>query len=131
MPVNCSCSPRLAELKEATGSVWVLLTKTDLSTVPLNLQPGPAWCEPRSGMQSGKAFLQQMWQRSEGLQEEQELPLQTATGEVHQQNCSLQAATVPRALQCWQKKRELLQGKSMRPHFHLTCSPSISVKFWI
>lgn len=29
------------------------------------------------------------------------------------------------------KKRELLQGKSMRPHFQLTCSPSIWVKFWI
>lgn len=80
MPVNCSCSPRLAELKEATGSVWVLLTKTDLSTVPLNLQPGPAWCEPRSGVQSGEVFLQQMWQRSEGLREEQELPLRTASG---------------------------------------------------
>lgn len=82
-----SCFPRLAELKAATGSVWALLTKPDLSTFPLNSEPGPARCEPRAGMHLGKVPAAHV--QHSGLWGEQEPHCRQAAGEDPQQNCSL------------------------------------------
>lgn len=94
------------------------------STVPLNLQPGLACCEPASETWSRKVFQRQTWPY-----QEQALPLQTqplrgsSPARLHSA-----AITVSWALKCCQKE----SCKSMRPHFNLTCSLSIQEKlFWI
>lgn len=79
-----------------TKSVQVLLAKTDLSTVPLNLEPGPAWSETRSGMQLGKVFLQQKCSTQDSGR---------SRSPTADSSSSLQAATAPRASQRWQKQR--------------------------
>lgn len=84
-----------AELKAAAGSVWALLTKTELSTAPLN-------CQDLHGVSQGQGCKRakcscSRWGNTQGSGENKS---PTADG----QNCNLQAATVPSASQCLQKR---------------------------